>query len=308
MQISPQLPEQLEPSVEMRLANEHDFAADKDFTMGKAFTVETDVAAAEGSATVDPQGQPSLQPDSLMLNLDASLRVHTRAHFFSWTQGLLQSLIRHEVLVCALRDSKPLSFRADSFSIKAPEPAIFSELFLRDESVAANLIEAWVKRNFRPMLCDTQDGSPIAGSAFARELDRIGATQLFVHGTHDVDGQVTSFFVFACVPGAVGPGHAYVAQLAVPFLHGAWVRSQLNVNARTGNESPKFAVANKVTTREQEILRWIYLGKSNFEIGAILGISPLTVKNHVQKILRKLNVVNRAQAVGKALELRVITP
>ena len=38
------------------------------------------------------------------------------------------------------------------------------------------------------------------------------------------------------------------------------------------------------------------------------GLSPLTVKNHVQKILRKLNVVNRAQAVGKALDLRILTP
>ena len=36
-----------------------------------------------------------LQIESIVLNLDASLRVHARAHFFSWTQGLLQSLIRH---------------------------------------------------------------------------------------------------------------------------------------------------------------------------------------------------------------------
>jgi DNA-binding CsgD family transcriptional regulator len=38
----------------------------------------------------------------------------------------------------------------------------------------------------------------------------------------------------------------------------------------------------------------------------ILKISPLTVKNHVQKILRKLDVLNRTQAVGKALALRVL--
>jgi DNA-binding CsgD family transcriptional regulator len=61
-----------------------------------------------------------------------------------------------------------------------------------------------------------------------------------------------------------------------------------------------------LTPREQEVLRWIAIGKSNFEVGAILSISPLTVKNHVQKILRKLNVVNRTQAVGKALESRII--
>jgi len=55
-------------------------------------------------------------------------------------------------------------------------------------------------------------------------------------------------------------------------------------------------------------LHWIYLGKGNAEVGAILRISALTVKNHVQKILRKLNVANRAQAVGKALEARLIGP
>ena len=64
----------------------------------------------------------------------------------------------------------------------------------------------------------------------------------------------------------------------------------------------------EITVRELDILKWIYLGKSNFEIGAILKISPLTVKNHVQKILRKLNVVNRTQAIGKAIELRLLNP
>jgi DNA-binding CsgD family transcriptional regulator len=80
----------------------------------------------------------------------------------------------------------------------------------------------------------------------------------------------------------------------------------MNGRAR-GNDIPKPARTSTITTREREILKWIYLGKSNFEIGAILNISPLTVKNHVQKILRKLNVVNRAQAVGKALELRILS-
>ena len=61
-----------------------------------------------------------------------------------------------------------------------------------------------------------------------------------------------------------------------------------------------------LTERELEILRWIHLGKSNSEIGTILQISPLTVKNHVQHIIRKLNVTNRTGAVGKALSLRLL--
>jgi len=266
-----------------------------------------DLAAGNDDASGTREALDVLEVETLMLNLEASLRVHERAHFFSWTQGLLQSLIRHQALICALRDGEPLSFRVDSFSLIVPDPAIFGEMFLRDTLVAPSLIKAWEEHRFRPVICEAGNGSPFAGGAFARELERMGSTRLFAHGTHDAVGQVTSFFVFACLPGTVGSRQAYLAQLAVPLLHSAWVRTQISGRTKS-NDGPKPVEASNVTIREQEILRWIYLGKSNFEIGAILKISPLTVKNHVQKILRKLNVVNRAQAVGKGLDLRILKP
>jgi len=253
-----------------------------------------------------PETLDVLELETLMLNLDASLRVHERAHFFSWTQGLLQGLIRHEVLICALRNGEPLSFRIDSFSTVAPDPAIFSGLLLRDASVAPRLIKAWEERRFRPLICEAGNSSPYAGDAFTRELERMGATQLLAHGTHDANGQATSFFIFACAPGTVRPRQAYLAQLTVPFLHSAWVRTLIIDEHTKGNDGAKPAVARLITSRELEILKWIYQGKSNIEIGMILAISPLTVKNHVQKILRKLDVMNRTQAVAKALALRIL--
>ncbi len=87
-----------------------------------------EAVAANGNA----QSLSDLDVETLMLNLDASLRVYQREHFFSWTQGLLQSLIKHEVIVCALRSGEPPTLRADSFSMIAAEQAIFGELFLRD--------------------------------------------------------------------------------------------------------------------------------------------------------------------------------
>src|SRR5438045_9287496 len=104
-----------------------------------------------GSAEAKPTDTRSaatdfLQIESIVLNLDASLRVHARAHFFSWTQGLLQSLIRHELLICALCHGKPPSFRADGFSMTTPDPSTFSDLFLRDAAVARTLPKAWEVR------------------------------------------------------------------------------------------------------------------------------------------------------------------
>jgi transcriptional regulator EpsA len=248
-----------------------------------------------------------LQIESIVLNLDASLRVHARAHFFSWTQGLLQSLIRHELLICTLCLGKPPAFRADGFSMTVPEPAAFSDVFLRDTGVAPALLKAWEEKRFQPVVVDISN-SPLGSGAFTRELERLGATQLLVHGVHDADGRALSLFTFACRPGSAGPRQTYLAQMLAPSMHVAWVRTQLQRRAEGGGAGERPGGGSILTVRELDILKWIYLGKSNYEIGAILKISPLTVKNHVQKILRKLNVVNRTQAIGKSLELRLLNP
>lgn len=56
-----------------------------------------------------------------------------------------------------------------------------------------------------------------------------------------------------------------------------------------------------LTRREREIAQWMAEGKTNSEIGRILGLSPFTVKNHVQKILTKLGVENRTSAAAMLL-------
>ena len=262
------------------------------------------IAPSEGNGDGRSAATDFQQIESIVLNLDASLRVHARAHFFSWTQGLLQSLIRHELLICTLCLGKPPAFRADGFSMTTPDPTTLSDIFLRDTSVVPGLIKAWEERRYQPVTVDLAN-TALGSGAFTREVERLGATQLLVHGMHDADGRALTLFTFACRPGSVGPRQVYMAQLLAPALHASWVRTQLQ---RTPTSADKASNQGVLTVRELDILKWIYLGKSNFEIGAILKISPLTVKNHVQKILRKLNVVNRTQAIGKSLELRILNP
>ena len=256
--------------------------------------------AAGNPARFDP-----FELESLMLNLDASLRIRARHQFFGWTQGTLQSLIEHQLLICALHNGGPAKFYVDSFSIVPVEPTHFSELFRQDVSLVPHLIKSWEENHSQVVNCEAGNGGQFAGSALARELTRLGANRVVAHGTYDATGQLTSFFVFACRPGAIGPRQAYYVELLVPFLHSAWVRTQVNWQAKSAGVKP--AVTGILTPREREILEWIYRGKSNIEVGMILKISPLTAKNHVQKILRKLGVLNRTQAVGKAIALRILS-
>lgn len=242
--------------------------------------------------------------ESLMLNLDASLRVHTRHQFFAWTQGLLQDLVKHKLLICAARNARQESFLVDAVAAPPLEPALFCDAFRQDVTLVPHLIKTWEDNRFQPVICDVGRGGPFADGALARELGRAGTERVLAHGTYDAFGKLASLFLLADRDATIGPKQVRFAEILVPFLHLSWLRFQISWPAKSEGAVP--AGPRILTEREQEILKWIHLGKSNIEIGPILGISPLTVKNHVQKILRKLNVQNRAQAVGKGLALRII--
>jgi|HubBroStandDraft_1064217.scaffolds.fasta_scaffold00074_39 DNA-binding response OmpR family regulator len=53
-----------------------------------------------------------------------------------------------------------------------------------------------------------------------------------------------------------------------------------------------------LTPREADVLVWIARGKSNRDIGAILGLSPRTVNKHLEQIYAKLGIENRASAAA----------
>ena len=49
-------------------------------------------------------------------------------------------------------------------------------------------------------------------------------------------------------------------------------------------------LAFRLTTREAEVLHWVVQGKTNRDIGDILGTSPSTVHKHLELVFAKLGV------------------
>jgi DNA-binding NarL/FixJ family response regulator len=75
------------------------------------------------------------------------------------------------------------------------------------------------------------------------------------------------------------------------------------LGADAGPERPaEVTGAEPLTQRERDVLRLIVVGASNREIAAELVITEETVKTHVARILRKLNVTSRARAAVRARE------
>ncbi|WNF46141.1 response regulator [Pseudomonas sp. SG20056] len=72
----------------------------------------------------------------------------------------------------------------------------------------------------------------------------------------------------------------------------------------TLNDEPAYATLSarfQLTEREVEVLRWVACGKTNRDIGDILGLSPRTVNKHLEHVYIKLGVETRTAATSVAL-------
>jgi DNA-binding NarL/FixJ family response regulator len=53
---------------------------------------------------------------------------------------------------------------------------------------------------------------------------------------------------------------------------------------------------HQLTRREREVLNLLVQGLTNKEIASVLGVTPATVKTHVEHLIKKLGVSDRTQA------------
>lgn len=253
-------------------------------------------------------GLTAEQRSTFMEVIDASLRVSQRVQLFSWLQGYCQYLIPHEAMLCGSRADNDQDFVFETFiSTRYVTDQHVQAATQKPDGLIARVMNSWrIER--RPMMVAEGMLPGDYGSFFvpfeetpevlhSSELRNIAA-----HGLGTQEGAISTFFCFSRIPSQLGPHHAYMLELLVPHLHAMLTRVIGYGNYPVDTDDP----ISPITSREREILQWVHCGKTNWEIAHILEISPLTVKNHVQNILRKLNVQNRGHAAAKASKIGLV--
>ena len=83
-------------------------------------------------------------------------------------------------------------------------------------------------------------------------------------------------------------------------------RSTINNDSATDFEDLKLPAKLELTSREQEVLKFLMKGYSNIEIGQQLHLSHRTIEKYVSSLLRKSDTSNRIELITYALEYNLV--
>lgn len=237
-----------------------------------------------------------------------SLRVSQRSHLFNWLQGGFQYLIGHEVMIFGIKSQESESYQYEYFaSTRYFSDEKFNVAIDSISGLANQAIKIWSKSGSPYFVSNQESAATLSNYTIANgdaeQLKQSELKNFLVHGFGDNNSKISSVVILARLHPQPHVIQANVLELIMPHLHCALVKVTSSRHAYVVNQDNATKI---VTKREAEILQWLYIGKTNWEISAILEISPLTVKNHVQNLLRKLDVQNRSQAVVKATKFGLI--
>lgn len=282
----------------------------------------SELPAAAAQKSVGGRGQAiQLAPhhgESLVRLVETAPAVMRRPQFFVWSQGPLSALLPHQVLCCGSysRPQRGLSFVAFQ-SVVIPDPTL-APLTDANSALMRACAAAWVHAGGRPLVLDISRHALDAQEQLLRLARDLRGVQVLVHGVARPQrpAEIESLFVLlsTAAAGLTVEERLLHVELVMPYLHATWRRvvaaeaavapAAVESAGSAGSAAGGGRVASggvAMTEREREILRCAREGKSNLEIGVALDISALTVKNHIQKILRKLGANNRAHAVALAM-------
>jgi transcriptional regulator EpsA len=243
--------------------------------------------------------------------IEESLRLQHRSHFFNWLQRGFQCLLAHEVVIVGVRGAERSSFDYEYLtSSRYFGDTQFDQVLHETDGLVAQAFERWSQHGM-PVFYHTDVPSQ-QNSHFAIEqvdADSMLASELkrfVVHGFGNEHSRTATLVMFGCLNSPVNAQTAHLLELLMPHLHCAIEKVTANKCPSVLSTTARNSRFKPLSKRELEVLEWLQAGKTNWEIGSIMQVSPLTIKNHVQNILRKLDVENRSQAASKALKMGLI--
>ncbi len=232
------------------------------------------------------------------------MAVQSHSDLLRWLQGEVQHYLPHKIMLAAWGDFDSNFIRYDIVSALPGVRTAYSEptsLF----PLLRRLYRRWIELGRMPCTIGAGQSDILQQEggrqcAFSNALQGMHSTLL--HGISDKREHYDCLYVIFSSKDKLDSSALSALEILLPYLDTA-LRGVTPL-PRSMTQPPEAEVSPRsknygLSERESEIMDWVKMGKTNGEIGSILSISAFTVKNHMQRIFKKLDVYNRMQAVSK---------
>ena len=216
-------------------------------------------------------------------------------NFFSYEYGL-----------CALLDVTPNNNASIIEVINNSYPNEWVDIYLKKSFQHIDPVLKKHISSFKPQIwSQTYNNDSCLNSEFITISHEFGLCNGATHGIKEMICPRSSIFSFSGIDHKEIQRVLSVLDLIIPHMH---VAVQNNYRIKNRQKLIGETLLDiKLSDREKEVLNWLKIGKTNWEISMIMSISERTAKFHVANIQKKLNSSTRGYAVAKAIQLELIS-
>ena len=243
-----------------------------------------------------------LNPEILLRIMRNSLAIQSHFQLLLWMQGDFQEALPHDAMISF---SGALGGETFHYDIVSPLPGLRTSQIPAStiNNFRAGIHQRWNDGNGQVTTACLKNGIGEDLFIYSKTSELHDMKHIIFHAIPDTRFKADHLYILLRKSGSFSEAERKYFELLLPHVDAAVRKIDgLPVMEPEQLTPPTLLSAllkSGLSTREIEILEWVRNGKTNIEIGMILDISSFTVKNHLQRIFRKINVSNRAQAVGK---------
>lgn len=244
--------------------------------------------------------------ENLFRVIQRSQSINKHVEFFVWLQEYVREFLPHDVLVAAWGNFSAGQLHYDVASnISEIRTQHLIDGCDEIDPMMDYLYRRWQDNGCKWYILSDLEEAGINGYAPDSPMYQLlQMKSVLVYGIRDMRGGNDCVYAFFD-RGGLSEMQPYLLGILMPHLDSALRRVECLVSEEEREEDEEHnRMLSGMSDREHEIMHWVRFGKTNPEIGVILGISPNTVKNHLKRIFQKMEVSTRAQAVARYAEIK----
>lgn len=220
----------------------------------------------------------------------AAVAITSRIQLTAWVQGPLRTLIPHEKALVGYGHVGYSTSLIDHVHAVDLDDSYFGTIHSAVQQRVSPVMAKWMQLR-APQIILPSNFCRVAHDRWHQNFKRHQLENGLFDASIETGSGRMSFIKLFNVGSSLEGGVNVLAQCVTPLLADIWKRIESHIHEE--RLLPHRRSSSSLTPAEHLVTSWLRKGKTNWEIGQILGKSEFTVKTQVQRMLKKTGLESR---------------